>query len=384
MASITVPTADPSGCAPPTAQTSGSGHSKISEHASGYCPPTPPCALFENDGVAPVTIVFDERMLLHVTAPMDDRSKVMPEQAVRILSIFHRLRCTGVLMKSDLRIVPSCFAADADLLRVHTPELLARVRQCDKRADAEVDVLQGRMHLDAALARRFHLQPSRMVKWALELDDRDIFDWSIHPFQDTYAGPYTPSVAQLAAGGAIRAVDAVVRDGSVNAFAIIRPPGHHCQTHAAGGFCFYNNVAVAARYAQATYGIKRVAIVDFDVHHGDGTQDVFKADPSVLFISLHRYGNAFYPCTGDASEVGTGAGEGFSLNIPFGAAGLGEVEYSAMFERIVLPVLAEFNPDMIMVSAGFDAAEGGPTRGHEAPAVVIRVRRTHGTMRSSY
>lgn len=229
-----------------------------------------------------LTVVFDDRMLLHVTAPMDDRAHKHAEQARRILSIFHKLRLAGHLAPANARLVMASPATMEDVLAVHPPEHVHRILQCDKRTDAEAERDGGRLHLPPRLAREFHLRPPLMEKLAEEWDavvsDRapdGMYDWDVHPkYQDTYAGPYTPAVAFLAAGGAIGAVDAVVARSSVHAFAIIRPPGHHCHVAQAGGFCFFSNAAIAARHAQRAHGLKRVAIVDFDVHHGDGTQQV--------------------------------------------------------------------------------------------------------------
>ena len=168
----------------------------------------------------------------------------------------------------------------------------------------------------------------------------------------------------MAAGCLIYMVYAVVKRILRNGFAIIRPPGHHAEIDKAMGFCFFNNVAVAARLAQRKLGVKRVLIVDWDVHHGNGTQDIFKDDPSVLYISLHRYDNGkFYP-GGDepaATSVGIGAGEGTSVNIPWNgvqSAPPGDIEYLSAFIHIINPIAREFAPDLVMVSAGFDCAVG--------------------------
>jgi acetoin utilization deacetylase AcuC-like enzyme len=162
---------------------------------------------------------------------------------------------------------------------------------------------------------------------------------------DTYAGPTTCEAATLAAGCAIRAVQE-------NGFALVRPPGHHALAAAAMGFCIFNNVAIAARYAQEELGLARVAIVDVDVHHGNGTEAIFRGDASVLFISLHQW--PFYPGTG-----GPGTSDEHTLNIPL-AAGAGDEEYVAAFEDAVEPVVARFQPDVVLVSAGFDAHVDDP------------------------
>ena len=142
------------------------------------------------------------------------------------------------------------------------------------------------------------------------------------------------------------------------------PPGHHACMDKAGGFCFFNNVAVAARMAQRELGVARVAIVDWDVHHGNGTQDVFRDDPDVLFISLHRHNNgAFFPGTGHPERIGRGKGVGSCVNIAWNTAGVGDDGYRAAFASVVLPVLRDFNPGLVLVSAGFDAVAGDPLGG---------------------
>jgi len=176
---------------------------------------------------------------------------------------------------------------------------------------------------------------------------------------DTFASPDTADVALLAAGAAVQAVDAVLEPGDRPhraAAALVRPPGHHAESRRAMGFCFYNNVAVAAAHARAL-GVARVAVLDYDVHHGNGTQEMFYADPSVLYVSTHQF--PFYPGTGAASETGSGEGTGFTVNVPI-EAGATDGDYVRVFELGVLPVLEEFNPDLLLVSAGFDAHEQDP------------------------
>jgi acetoin utilization deacetylase AcuC-like enzyme len=165
---------------------------------------------------------------------------------------------------------------------------------------------------------------------------------------DTVCTPSSYEAALLAAGAAMAAVE---RDG----FALVRPPGHHALPGRAMGFCLFNNVAVAARFAQHELGLARVAILDWDVHHGNGTQDVFWEDESVLFVSLHQW--PFYPGTG-----GPGEGNETTLNIPL-PAGCGDAEYAEAMERLALPALEAFAPDLLLVSAGFDAAAGDPIGG---------------------
>jgi len=169
---------------------------------------------------------------------------------------------------------------------------------------------------------------------------------------DTYALPQSYEIAKLAAGGVLTAVDAVMTGEADNGLAAVRPPGHHATPERAMGFCLLSNIAIAARHAQDQYDIKRVMIVDFDVHHGNGTQDVFYEDGSVLFISTHQY--PFYPGTGDLRETGIGAGKGTTINIPLGH-GHGDTSYRQIYESILWPAARRFQPELILVSAGFDA-----------------------------
>ncbi|XP_053149724.1 histone deacetylase 6 isoform X2 [Hemicordylus capensis] len=173
--------------------------------------------------------------------------------------------------------------------------------------------------------------------------------------------------ARLAAGSAFCAVEAVLSGKVRNAVAIVRPPGHHAESDTACGFCFFNSVALAARYAQRLAGRPmRVMILDWDVHHGNGTQHMFENDPSVLYVSLHRYDNGtFFPTSEDADydRVGQGPGEGFTLNVPWNCPRMGDPEYLAAFHQIVMPVSYEFNPELVLISAGFDAARGDPLGG---------------------
>ncbi len=169
----------------------------------------------------------------------------------------------------------------------------------------------------------------------------------------TAVSPGSIEAAEVAAGTAICAVEAVVRGECESAFALVRPPGHHAEPVRARGFCLFNNVAVAAAHAQAELGCGRVMILDWDAHHGNGTQDIFWADPDVLFIDIHRAA-PFYPGSGLIEEVGAGLGEGTTVNIPV-PAGTGDRAYLAALDDIVAPAADWFRPDLILVSAGFDA-----------------------------
>ncbi len=173
---------------------------------------------------------------------------------------------------------------------------------------------------------------------------------------DTYVSVSSIDAAMRAAGGAVAMVDAMIDGPIATGVALLRPPGHHARPDAAMGFCLINNVAVAAAHARAR-GLSRVAIVDFDVHHGNGTEEIFFRDPSVLYVSTHQW--PFYPGSGAASESGEGDGKGYTVNVPLSAGG-GDAVYRAAFERIIAPVLEQFAPDLVLVSAGFDAAARDP------------------------
>ena len=178
--------------------------------------------------------------------------------------------------------------------------------------------------------------------------------------EDTVTSPESAEIALLAAGSVLVAVDAVSKNQVANVFAFIRPPGHHAKPDKAMGFCLFNNVAIAAQYALRTHGTKRVLIVDFDLHHGNGTQNAFYTSPEVLYVSTHQW--PYYPGTGAVTEVGKDAGEGFTLNLPM-PAGMGDAELVQTFREIIVPVSREFAPDLILVSAGFDAHESDPLGG---------------------
>lgn len=175
---------------------------------------------------------------------------------------------------------------------------------------------------------------------------------------DTYASPESEAIARLAAGAIVAAVDHAL-DHDAPGLAFVRPPGHHAERARAMGFCLYNNAAVAAAHARAR-GVPRVAVVDYDVHHGNGTQWIFYDEPSVLYVSTHQY--PFYPGTGAADDVGRGAGAGATLNIPL-AAGATDADQDLAFRDVILPVLGAFGPDLLVLSAGFDAHADDPLGG---------------------
>jgi acetoin utilization deacetylase AcuC-like enzyme len=231
------------------------------------------------------------------------------------------------------------------------PERLVAAREAIARASAagvRFDRVEPRAATDDELARA---HDRRFVEALTKLrGERGYLD------PDTYVSAASVETARLAAGSLISMVDAII-DGPVpKGVALLRPPGHHARPAKAMGFCLLNNVAIAAAHARSR-GLERVAVVDWDVHHGNGTQEIFWSDPHVLYVSTHQ--SPFYPGTGAADEVGDGGGQGFTVNVPL-AAGGGDGVYARAFERVVLPVVESYAPDLLLVSAGFDAAARDP------------------------
>ena len=248
-----------------------------------------------------------------------------PEKPERLTTILERLRDAGLLSCChDLSNKRA--ATDDELLAVHTAAHIANVSKCTRAVrenpgDTRLREPQG----DGAI----------------------------------YYNEETEQAARSAVGSVLEALHATVRGEVRSAFALVRPPGHHAEADEALGFCFFNSAAVAAAVALREHAhVERVAIVDWDVHHGNGTQHIFEADPNVLFVSLHRFGRGFFPGTGAVGEVGEAAGRGRTLNVPWMQAGLGDADYVAAFELVVMPVLREFAPQVLLISAGFDAALG--------------------------
>ena len=228
------------------------------------------------------------------------------------------------------------------------PERLEAARAAIERSELSFAPVEPRPATDEELER---VHDPKFVKWLRTLGgEQGYID------ADTYVGPESVAVAELAAGGAVAMVDALIDGPNKRGVALVRPPGHHARPDHAMGFCLLNNVAIAAAHARAR-GLSRVANVDWDVHHGNGTQDAFVSDPSVLYVSTHQF--PFYPGTGAVLETGEGEGKGFTVNVPLTAGG-GDGIYRAAFERVILPVLEEYAPELILVSAGFDASARDP------------------------
>jgi len=252
-------------------------------------------------------------------------------------TVFHDPACLGHLAGRQAGEQPA--RLEAVLAAVNSPSLKGRVVLMQGRPAREEDIL--RVH-----DRDYLALVKREVK-----DGRATLSTG-----DTTLSRESYSAALAAAGCVITAVDEVMA-GTRNGFCAVRPPGHHASAGRGMGFCIFNNIAIGARHAQAVHGVKRVLIADWDVHHGNGTQDIFWSDGSVLFFDTHQ--SPWYPGTGDAGEAGSGKGQGLIINRPF-PAGAGRREILGAFESVLLPAAEDFRPELIMISAGFDSRIGDP------------------------
>ncbi len=254
-------------------------------------------------------IVLDPRFLDHrPTHPH-------PENPDRLAAVTRRLQASGLLARAIL--VQPRPATIAEILLNHHEGLLARIEKTSHHASDQIDA-------------------------------------------DTYTCARSYEIALLAAGGVLELLDRVMGGDLDNGFALVRPPGHHAEAARAMGFCLFNNVAIAATYARVKHGLTRVLAIDWDVHHGNGTQGSFWRTPEVLYFSSHRY--PFYPGTGDVRETGEGDGRGFTVNVPM-RGGMGDGEIVAAFRRILVPVADAYEPELVLVSAGFDAHRLDPLGG---------------------
>ena len=282
-----------------------------------------------------VHLIYDPIYLKHDTG-------VHPENAGRLEAILHFVDNDEELSKKLVRNAPRP-ASDEDITRCHREDMIEHIRLACEHGEKYLDV-------------------------------------------DTRISPESFEVARLAAGAALVAVDVAMANDGGRAFALVRPPGHHARITTAMGFCLFNNAAIAARYAQAKHGVERVLIIDWDVHHGNGTQEIFWTDPSVFYFSTHQY--PFYPGTGSRDERGGGKGEGFTLNVPLPAR-TSAYDHRQAFTDALHEIQRRFVPDLTIVSAGFDSRRGDLLGGlmledsdfSEMTKEVLRIVEKHGAGR---
>jgi acetoin utilization deacetylase AcuC-like enzyme len=272
--------------------------------------------------------VFDARYLLHDTGSearvemRDGAFELSPEPHPSSVVITRRIKefLDGSGLTARMRPVEARAASEDEIATYHTRAYIAGIR---------------------ALSERGPVMGPLVLPWG-EVDE------------DTVLSPGSFEAALYAAGGALNAVSAVM-DGHVrNAYALLRPPCHHATSNQALGFCIFNNTVLAAQHARKVYGLERIMIVDWDVHHGNGTQDAFYADAGVLFVSLHQQ-NWYPKLAGELDQVGSGAGVGYTVNVPL-PAGTGDRGYRAAFEQLVVPIGRQFRPQLILITAGQDAS----------------------------
>lgn len=252
-------------------------------------------------------------LVQHPDFQKHDTGGAHPERPERLQTLHAHLDATG--LTKDLITLEPRHVDTSWLEKAHTPEHIANVK-------------------------------SRCTQGITYMDDFD-----------TRICPLSFDIARLAVGATFEAIDAVMDVRVHTAFCAVRPPGHHAERNHAMGFCLFSNAVIAARYIQETYSLERVAIVDWDVHHGNGTQHILETDPSVFFFSIHQYPH--YPGTGRADETGIGAGEGFTLNAPV-PAGSDDTMYLRIFDDVFLPAMNAFKPQFVIISAGFDAHRSDP------------------------
>jgi len=282
-----------------------------------------------------IHLIYDPAFLKHNTG-------VHPENSLRLEAILRAIKEDETLSGKLVPVTPKP-ASEEDIERVHRPEMFQEIRRlCE----------EGAHFIDA----------------------------------DTHISRDSFEVARLAAGAAIAGVDAAMKADGNRALGLVRPPGHHATINHAMGFCLFNNAAVAARYAQVKHGVERVLIIDWDVHHGNGTQDIFWTDPTVFYFSTHQY--PYYPGTGAANERGGGKGEGFTLNIPL-RAGTPARDHVRAFNDALGEIERKFPPDLVIISAGFDSKRGDPLGGlmledgdfSEMTKRVLAIAEKHGAGR---
>jgi acetoin utilization deacetylase AcuC-like enzyme len=259
----------------------------------------------ETNNKVPTGIVYDSRYLNHVTGNH-------PENPTRISTIYNHLEKTGIV-KDVIHIKP--YSAPLEIIEYnHSKEYIESVRSLSERGGGMLDM-------------------------------------------DTVVSPRTYETALLAVGGVLSVIDSIMENTIKNGLCLIRPPGHHALRERGMGFCIFNNIAIGALYIQKNHNLKKVAIIDWDVHHGNGTQASFYEDPTVFYLSIHQFPH--YPGTGSSHEIGLNEGKGYTLNCPVGS-GAGISEYRDVFENRFIPAIKKFKPDFILLSCGFDAHTDDP------------------------
>lgn len=266
--------------------------------------------------------VYEEQCERHED-PETSWKQVHPERPGRTKAIHARLKAQGLINRCER--CPSRQAEEHELCKIHPYEHVKRVQYWSSEHNTTRDKPES---------------------------------------SDVYVNRSSALSAALSAGSVISITEKVARGELSNGVANVRPPGHHAEESCAMGFCFYNNVAIAAKIAQEIYGIHKILIVDWDIHHGNATENQFLDDPNVMYVSLHRYEKgSFYPGSGDPKVVGTGRGAGYNINIAWPHGGVGDIEYMAAFYHVIMPIATSFAPDLVLVSAGFDSADGDPLGG---------------------
>ena len=254
-------------------------------------------------------VIYDDIYLKHDTGPNH------PENSARIINTIKHLRSANCWQKLDIKKPRA--ATEAEVSAIHSTSQIEQVAEIARSGGGYLD-------------------------------------------PDTYVSPDSYEAALYAAGAPLTAIDLIMDKKADNAFCLVRPPGHHATPEKGMGFCLFNNVAIAAKYIQSRYSLDRIVIIDWDVHHGNGTQDAFYDDPSVMYFSMHRY--PFYPGTGAEEETGKDSGSGFTINIPL-SYNTEPQEYLKFFEDILEKRIKPFNPQFILISSGFDAYRLDPISG---------------------
>ena len=238
----------------------------------------------------------------------------------------------------------------------HHPESPERLRAILSQLES-TGIMSKLTRVDPRKAEKKWIKRIHAPAYVQRIDDKTPSSGYASIDPDTLMSPGSLEAAYLAAGGAMAAVDAIMDNQVDQVFCAVRPPGHHAEANRAMGFCFFNNVAIAARYIQERHGLQRVLIIDWDVHHGNGTQHAFEEDPSIIFFSTHQYPH--YPGTGAGNERGQGKGEGTTINVPM-YSGQGDEVYREVFQKVLVPAADAFKPEFVLISAGFDAHEDDP------------------------